>query len=139
MRVVCLTRALFALAIAAALGSPLLAQSAKTQDDKARPAASEQAKPAEAPFATLRNVKAVPMTAGELKAVKGLHVHFVDAGGGARHLAGDVKHENNWENLGGSDGQPVAPSYHGLCIAAGISGPAAGAISIPGGQFQCPL
>ena len=88
-----------------------------------------------AQFATLAGVKAVPMASRELDAVKGLHVHFLDAGGGDLHLAGDVKHHNNWENLGGSDGRPVAPSYHGLCVAAGIS--STGGISIPGSAVQC--
>jgi hypothetical protein len=90
-------------------------------------------------FATLKGIKAVPMAATELAAVKGQHVHFLDPGGEALHLAGDVKTQNNWENLGGTDPAPVAPSYNGLCVAAGYSGPSAGAILIPGGQFQCPL
>jgi hypothetical protein len=135
-----MTAAVAAIAAAAFVTStPLSAQSAAT------PAAKDVAAPsaktaAPAPvFATLKGVKAAPMASKELDAVKGLHVHFLDAGNGSLHLAGDVKTENNWENLGGSDGQPVAPSYHGLCIAAGLSGPGAGGISIPGGQFQCPL
>jgi hypothetical protein len=89
-----------------------------------------------AQFATLKGVKALPMTSKELDAVKGLHVHFLDGNGGF-HLAGNPEHQNNWENLGGSDGKPVAPSYHGLCVAAGLSGPGGG-ISIPGGALECP-
>ena len=92
----------------------------------------EGAGPAVVRFGTLAGVAAIPMKSQELDAVKGLHVHFLDAGGGKLHLAGDVTHHNNWTNLGGSDGQPVAPSYHGLCVAIGPSG-----ISIPGSAVQC--
>ena len=90
-------------------------------------------------FATLKGVKAVPMAAKELDAVKGLHVHFVTIKNGKLHLAGDVKHENNWSNLGGTDGELVAPSYNGLCVAHGN-----GSIFIPTGPpgtpvtLQCP-
>lgn len=69
-------------------------------------------------FATLKGVKAVPMAAKELDAVKGQHVHFWNPGaplGGPPHVAGDNNHDN-WSNLYG-DGL-VAPSYHGLCKAA---------------------
>jgi hypothetical protein len=86
-------------------------------------------------FGILAGVTATPMASGELDAVKGLHVHFLDAGGGKVHLAGDIKTENNWQNLGGSDGNPVAPSYHGLCVAIGTGGP--GGIVIPGSAVQC--
>lgn len=91
-------------------------------------------------FAALKGVKAAPMAPSELKAVKGLHVHFVTISNGKLHLAGDVKTENNWSNAwGGTDGQPVAPSYHGLCVAHGN-----GSIFIPTGPpgtpvtLQCP-
>ena len=77
-------------------------------------------------LATLKGVKAVPMAAKELDAVKGLHVHFftpsknvVDTPFGpveGIHLAGDVKTENNWKDLFGQG--HVANSYHGLCKAA---------------------
>jgi hypothetical protein len=77
-------------------------------------------------FAALKGVKAVPMAAKELDAVKGLHVHFftpsknvVDTPFGPLegiHLAGDIKTENNWSNLYGQG--DVANSYHGLCGAA---------------------
>jgi|RhiMethySRZTD1v2_1073278.scaffolds.fasta_scaffold00442_31 hypothetical protein len=80
--------------------------------------------PAGKTLGTLARVKAEPMAANELDAVKGLHVHFVlvqsqnsQYGLTGLHLAGDVKTENNWENLGGTDPAPVAPSYHGLCKA----------------------
>jgi hypothetical protein len=133
-----LTGAIAAVVAACALGSTSLsAQSAVAPAAKAVPAASE--KIASTPvFATLKGVKAVPMESRELHAVKGLHVHFLDAGGQTvlPHLAGDIKTENNWENLGGSDGHIVAQSYNGLCIAAGIS--ATGGISIPGAAVQCP-
>lgn len=89
-------------------------------------------------FATLKGVDAAPMAASELENVKGMHVHFRDAGNGKIHLAGRLD-EKNWSSeWGGSDGLPVAPSYKGLCVAAGLSGPGNG-ISIPGGQVQCPL
>lgn len=110
-------------------------QSAPLDGVAAVPLPSDALVSAFAEFATLAGVKAVPMASRELDAVKGLHVHFRDAGGGEIHLAGDVKHHNNWQNLGGSDGLPVAPSYHGLCVAAGIS--STGGISIPGSAVQC--
>ena len=91
-------------------------------------------------FAALKGIKAAPMSSTELKAVKGLHVHFVTISNGKLHLAGDVKTENNWSNeWGGTDRQPVAPSYKGLCVAHGN-----GSIFIPTGPpgtpvtLQCP-
>ena len=91
-------------------------------------------------FAALKGVKAAPMSSTELKAVKGLHVHFVTISNGKLHLAGDVKTENNWSNeWGGTDGHAVAPSYKGLCVAHGN-----GSIFIPTGPpgtpvtLQCP-
>jgi hypothetical protein len=131
--------AMIALAMASVAGSVSLAAQSPSSSKAVNVAATKPAPPAST-FATLKSVSAAPMSSSELQAVKGLHVHFLDAGGtGIVHLAGDVKTENNWENLGGSDGMPVAPSYKGLCVAAGYSGPSAGAIAIPGGQFQCPL
>lgn len=127
-----------AVALAVSLGSVSAYAESSKKDVKATPKASSEAKPASTQFATLAGVKATPMSSKELDAVKGQHVHFLDANGGF-HLAGNpAKQTNNWENLGGSDGAPVAPSYHGLCVAAGFSGPGGG-ISIPGGQFECPL
>ena len=126
-----------ALAIAVVGSVSLAAQSPASATAKSKAAPTKAA--AAPSLATLKSVKAIPMTATELQSVKGLHVHFLDAGGGKLHLAGDVKHENNWKNLGGSDGMAVAPSYHGLCIAAGISGAAPGSIAIPGGMVECPL
>jgi hypothetical protein len=97
-------------------------------------------------FATLKGIKAVPMAPSELDAVKGLHVHFLDPNGGF-HLAGNPENNGigtgNWYNNGSPEaeaGNLVAPSYHGLCVAAGTpSGiliPAFG----PGGPTlpQCP-
>jgi hypothetical protein len=88
----------------------------------------------------LKGIKAAPMTSTELQAVKGQHVHFVTVKNGKLHLAGDVKTENNWSNeWGGTDGNAVAPSYHGLCVAHGN-----GSIFIPTGPpgtpvtLQCP-
>jgi hypothetical protein len=113
------------------------AQPAKADSAKAVPAASEKSTSAAVQLATLGGVKAVPMASNELDAVKGLHVHFLDGNGGF-HLAGDVKHMNNWENIGGNDGQPVAPSYYGLCVAQGVG---VGGIIIPGPNAvanECP-
>lgn len=84
-------------------------------------------------FATLRGVQALPMASSELDAVKGLHVHFLDANGGF-HLAGNPENKGvgtgNWFDNGSvnNDGSValVAPSYHGLCVAASV-----GRISVP--------
>lgn len=134
-----LAGATLALAVAFAAPSAVTLSAESPAQSGAKQVAAQKAAPTPAAFATLKGVKAVPMAAAELDSIKGMHVHFLDAGGGELHLAGDIKTENNWENLGGTDPAPVAPSYHGLCVAAGYSGPSAGAISIPGGQFQCPL
>jgi hypothetical protein len=101
--------------------------------------ASKASTPSPTQFATLKSIKAIPMSARELEAVKGLHVHFIDPHNGFAkvHLAGDVKTENNWSNeWGGTDGAPVAPSYKGLCVAhatGGIFIPTMGPITT-----QCP-
>jgi len=89
-------------------------------------------------FGTLKGITATPMAASELGAVKGMHVHFVNKNGGSPqggpHLAGRLD-EKNWYLNGSPDGQLVAPSYHGLCVAAGTPS----GISIPtGGLSQCP-
>ena len=111
-----------------------------SDSDKAEPAdkpasvVTSESVPA-TPLATLKGVKAVPMSSRELSTVKGLHVHFITVSNGKLHLAGDVKTENNWSNeWGGSDGNPVAPSYHGLCIAHGN-----GSIFIPTGPPGTPV
>ena len=70
-------------------------------------------------FAALKGVKAAPMASSELKAVKGLHVHFITINNGKIHFAGNP-FEHNWSNeWGGTDGVAVAPSYKGLCVAHG--------------------
>jgi hypothetical protein len=116
-----------ALALTATFGSVSASgESDKPLEVKRTPEASAKAPVSPTQFATLKDIEAAPMTSSELEAVKGLHVHFLDAGGGALHLAGDVKHMNNWENIGGTDGVAVAPSYNGLCVAH-----AAGGIFIP--------
>ena len=92
-----------------------------------------------ADFATLKDVTATPMASSELEAVKGAHVHFIDPNGGF-HLAGNPDNSGvgtgNWYLNGSPDGNPVAPSYHGLCVAGSISIPPLG----PGGPTapQCP-
>lgn len=86
-------------------------------------------------FETLKDVKPIQMTAEELDEVKGTHIHFLDANGGF-HLAGNPENEGigtgNWYLNGSPDGNPVHPSYHGLCVA--------GPITIPTGPnpSQCP-
>ena len=91
-------------------------------------------------FKSLDKIVAVPMSQADLSSVRGEHVHFADGGSGAVHLAGTHQDNdgdgvpNNWQNLGGSDGRPVAPSYNGLCVAQSVG---VGGISIPGVQFQC--
>jgi len=91
-------------------------------------------------FKSLDKIVAVPMSPADLSSVRGAHVHFLDAGSGTLHFAGSF-HDgdgdgvpDNWANLGGSDGQPVAPSYHGLCVAQTVG---VGGISIPGAIVQC--
>ena len=90
-------------------------------------------------FVTLKGVAATPMASAELGAVKGLHVHFLNRNGGSPnggpHLAGRLD-EKNWYLNGSPDGDLVAPSYHGLCVAAGTPS----GISIPTGPnpSQCP-
>jgi hypothetical protein len=72
------------------------------------------------------------MASAELDAVKGLHIHFLDANGGF-HFAGNPEKTHNWYLNGSPDGQPVHPSYHGLCVAGPISIPPG-----PNGLSQCP-
>lgn len=124
-----------ALALVASMGS-VYAAGESSVESKTAQAASAQSVAATDQFVTLKGVKALPMASSELDSVKGMHVHFVDAGRGKIHLAGDVKTENNWANLGGTDGMPVAPSYKGLCVAharGGIFIPTMGPITT-----QCP-
>ena len=132
VRLVCLASA-FALAASALVQAADKAVPAKDNATSAVTASTTQ-------FAALKGVKAVALSSSELKAVKGQHVHFITINNGKLHLAGDVKTENNWSNeWGGSDGNPVAPSYHGLCVAQGN-----GSIFIPTGPpgtpvtLQCP-
>ena len=93
-------------------------------------------------FAALKGVKAVPMAVSELKEVKGMHVHMLDANGGF-HLTSSLMAlikagvvtpntftEHNWYLNGSPDGEPVHPSYHGLCVA--------DPILIPAVPSQCP-
>lgn len=135
-----------AIATAFALASTILsAQSGSAA--QTRSASIDSSAPTATTFAILQGVTAVPMAATELDTVKGLHVHFVNPGKNTQygppglHLAGDIKTENNWSNLGGTDPAPVAPSYHGLCVASGMSGPGNSVISIPfnpADGTQCP-
>ena len=102
--------------------------------------------PSRQAFSALASVKATPMAASELSAVKGAHVHFVK--NGRLHLAGNPENSGigtgNWYNNGSPEaeaGHLVAPSYHGLCVAAGTpSGiviPPVGPLGLPT-LAQCP-
>jgi len=138
--------AVFAVAAAASIGSVSISGQGPASD-RATPVASDAASrqtTAPGSFGTLNRIKATPMTSTELDAVKGLHVHLIVApsqndqyGLTGLHLAGDVKHENNWQNLGGTDPAPVAPSYHGLCVAVGSS-PVLSIPFNPAVGTQCP-
>jgi hypothetical protein len=118
-----------AIALAATMTSVSADQSSAVDVTKPAPVTS-----ATSQLATLKAIKAVPMAATELDAVKGMHVHFLDAGGGKEHLAG-INNMSNWSWKGGSDPSPTAPSYNGLCVAMSVG---TGGISIPGGVSQCP-
>ena len=91
-------------------------------------------------FTTLKGVKAIPMSPGELSAVKGMDHHFTVTNPGTNGLP--VEHETvqhqeeigpgtkgkNFVNITFSDGvtRLVAPSYKGLMKACGngtIDGP----------------
>lgn len=92
-------------------------------------------------FRSLDRIVAVPMSRADLSSVRGEHIHFLDASGtGPLRFAGSFHDHNgdgvpdNWLVLGGSDGRPVAPSYHGLCVAQAVG---VGGISIPGAAVQC--
>lgn len=91
-------------------------------------------------FKSLGKIVAVPMSQADLSSVRGAHVHFLDGGSGKLQLAGSFQDHDgdgvpdNWTNLGGSDGMPVAPSYHGLCVGQSVG---VGGISIPGAVVQC--
>jgi len=108
--------------------------------DKAAVAATAQT----SQFTAVKGIKAVPMSSSELKAVKGQHVHFFvnsqndQFGVTGLHLAGDIKTENNWKNLGGTDPEPVAPSYHGLCVASGTGTSPIFIPFNPAAGTQCP-
>lgn len=117
-----IVRLLSASLVAVAFAAPaIVSASDNAQTKTAAKALGKTADTAPAPqLATLKDITAVPMSSNELKAVKGLHVHFVTISNGKLHLAGDVKTENNWSNeWGGTDGVAVAPSYKGLCKAHG--------------------
>src|SRR4029453_8278413 len=72
-----------AIALAVTMTSVQAERSSKVDVVKPSPVTSGTSQ-----LATLKDVKAVPMASGELDAVKGMHVHFLDGGGGKEHLAG---------------------------------------------------
>src|SRR5687767_1616255 len=110
-----------ALTVVALAAAPVLLSAS----DKAVPAKNGKAgqsttveKAPSTQFATLKRVKAVPMAAKELDAIKGQHAHFWNPGaplGGPPHEAG-ANNTDHWSNLYGQG--DVANSYHGLCGAA---------------------
>lgn len=96
--------------------------SLSASDRTAEPKKQVKAEPAPAgQFAALKRVNAAPMTARELDAIKGQHIHFVTDsnnvlfGEQGLHLV-NRNNTDNWSDLYG-DG-PVGPGYHGLCGAA---------------------
>ena len=109
-----------ALTVVALAAAPVLLsaseQAAPAKNDRTvQSAAVEKASPR---FTALKGVKATPMSSRELADVKGQHVHFWNPGApfpGEPHLAG-ANNTDNWSNLYGQGN--VAPSYHGLCVAA---------------------
>jgi hypothetical protein len=127
MRIV---RFVFVSLVAVGLASPV----ALSASDEAVAAKTAQRTAPAGTFAALEHVKASPMSAGELEAVQGQHVHFVTLKNGKLHLAGNP-FEHNWSNeWGGSDGEAVAPSYKGLCTSHGN-----GSIFIPTGPPGTPV
>ena len=85
-----------------------------------------------AKFAALKDVKAVPMSSSELKAVKGLHFHFVTAAGKELFVNMQQGHDgfSPTPNADPSSTPPfiVGKGYRGLCGAA-LNSPG---LSIPG-------
>jgi hypothetical protein len=84
-------------------------------------------------FAALKDIKAVPMTAQELRTVKGRDAHFRTVNSqntGQNGLTSwhfvNFQNRDNWVDLG--NGILVGPGYHGLCGAA-LNSPS---IVIPG-------
>ena len=136
-----ISRLASAAAVAAMLVSPALVSASDSEKTKAaKPASTVSSKTVPAsPMATLKGVKAVPMSSSELANVKGLHVHFIEPGHGFAkfHLAGNPENKGvgtgNWYDNGSPDGELVAPSYHGLCKAGPIGIPV-----MPGHLSQCP-
>ena len=105
-----------------ALSAPVLVASDKAAPSKDVSTAVETPKAEVGQFAALKGIKAAPMSAIELKKVKGQHAHFVTVNSN-NELFGEtglhvVNRNNlkNWSDLYG-DGD-VGPGYHGLCRAA---------------------
>jgi hypothetical protein len=72
-------------------------------------------------LATLKAVKAAPMSSSELDAVKGQHAHFWNPGAPFPTSEPHVVNSNNldnWLDLG--NGEIVGPGYHGLCKALAV-------------------
>ena len=141
MRIV---RSVFVALAVVALATPVLSASDTSTESKEVTAARTAPKAPAPQFTVLKGVKAVPMSSTELKAVKGQHVHFIEPGNGFAkiHLAGNPENEGigigNWYDNGSPDGGLVAPSYHGLCVAAGTGPSPIGIPVFPGQLSQCP-
>src|ERR671913_2201831 len=119
MRVRMLASAAAAAVVLAA--TPVLVSASDSDKGKteSKPASSvtSEARPVSS-LATLKAVKAAPMSSSELDAVKGQHAHFWNPGAPFPTSEPHVVNSNNldnWLDLG--NGEIVGPGYHGLCKA----------------------
>ena len=80
-------------------------------------------------LATLNGVKATPMAASELDAVKGLHIHGINPHGKLILLGGPRRYDNGSEEAANGEMFSVHNGYHGFCVAGPIGVPPIG----PGG------
>src|SRR5688572_30494826 len=110
-----------AVAVAVMLTAPVLVSASDSDKGKtaSEPASSvtHESRPVSV-LATLKAVKAAPMSSSELDAVKGQHAHFWNPGAPFPTSEPHVVNRNNtdnWLDLG--NGEIVGPGYHGLCTA----------------------
>jgi len=101
--------------------APVLVSASDSDKDKtaSKPPSTVTSKSVQAShLATLKAVKAAPMSSSELDAVKGQHAHFWNPGApfptSAPHEV-NSNNQDNWLDLG--NGEIVGPGYHGLCKA----------------------
>ena len=104
-------------AIAVAIAPALVSASDRTEAPKNKTSVST------GKLAALKDVKAVPMTPQELRAVKGRDAHFVTVNSQNTGFNGRIgwhfvnwQYRDHWVDLG--NGILVGPGYHGLCGAA---------------------